>query len=60
MEESRLVHRDAKIKLEGNLFDVPPELMGEHVWVRRLGREIAIEHAGRIVAQYTPSGGVQF
>jgi transposase InsO family protein len=53
VEVSRLVHRDATIKLAGRLWEVPPELMGKHVWVRRLGRDIAIEHAGRIVAQYT-------
>lgn len=53
VEESRLVHRDATIQLAGRRFEVPPELMGKHVWVRRLGREVAIEHGGRIVTTFT-------
>jgi len=53
VEERRLVHREATIQLAGRRLPVPPELMGKHVWVRRLGQEIAIEHAGRIVATYT-------
>ena len=53
VEERRLVHRDATIQLAGRRFEVPPELMGKHLWVRRLGREVAIEHGGRIVTTFT-------
>jgi transposase InsO family protein len=53
VEERRLVHRDATIQLAGRRLPVPPELMGKHVWVRRLGQDILIEDAGRIVATYT-------
>jgi hypothetical protein len=42
----------ATIQLAGRRFDVPPELMGKHVWVRHLGREVAIEHGGRVVTTF--------
>jgi len=53
VEVSRLVRRDATVSLRGERFAVPPELMGKHVWVGRLGDDIVIEHAGRVVASFT-------
>lgn len=53
IETVRLVRRDATITLQGRRFSVPPELMGKHVWVGRLGDDITIEHAGKVVATYT-------
>ncbi len=53
VEVSRLVSRDATIALRGQHYQVPPELMGKHVWVGLLGDAITIEHAGRTVATYT-------
>lgn len=52
IETTRLVRRDATITLRGRRLAVPPELMGKHVWVGRLGDDITIEHAGHIVATY--------
>lgn len=52
IETTRLVRRDATITLQGRRLAVPAELMGKHVWVSRLGDDITIEHAGKIVATY--------
>jgi len=41
------------LRLAGRRFDVPPELRGKHVWIRGLGREVAIAHGGRIVTTFT-------
>ena len=53
IETTRLVRRDATITLQGRRLAVPPEWMGKHVWVGRLGDDITIEHAGHVVATYT-------
>jgi len=50
---SRLVRRDATISLRGQRYAVPPEIMGNHVWVGLLGDDIVSEHAGRTVATYS-------
>jgi transposase InsO family protein len=52
VEETRRVNRDATISLEGQRYPVPPEFMGQHVLVRRLGADITIHHAGRLLASY--------
>ena len=52
VETLRSVRRDATISLDGRPYAVPPEFMGKHVWVGRLGDDITIEHAGRVVARY--------
>lgn len=52
VEVNRLVRRDATISLNGLNYAVPPELMGKHVWVGRLGEDIIIEYSGKVVATY--------
>ncbi len=53
IETTRLVRRDAATSLQSRRLAVPPELMGKHVWVGRLGDTITVEHAGHAVATYT-------
>lgn len=53
VELLRSVSRDATIAVRGTRYPVPPELMGKHVWVRVLGEQITIEHAGHVVATYS-------
>jgi transposase InsO family protein len=53
VEETRRVSRDATISVEGQSYPVPPEYMGKHVLLRRLGNEITIHHANQLLARYT-------
>jgi transposase InsO family protein len=53
VEVSRRVDRAATISLNGRRYDVPPKLMGKHVWVGRIGEEIFIEYDGKRIATHT-------
>ena len=53
IDEMRRVSRDATVSVEGQSYPVPPEYMGKHVLLRRLGNEITIHHANRLLARYT-------
>jgi putative transposase len=53
VEVSRKVSRDATISVRGQRYEVPPELIGRHVWVGLLGRTLTIEHGAQIIASYT-------
>lgn len=53
VEASRKVRRDATISVRGQVYAVPPDLIGRHVWVGHLGDTVTIEHGGQILATYT-------
>lgn len=52
IEETRRVSRDATIAVDGQRYPVPPEFMGKHVLLRRLGADLTLHHAGRLLASY--------
>lgn len=53
VEQSRRVGRDSAIAFRGKRLAVPPQYLGQHVWLQLLGDDLKITASNQIVAQYS-------
>lgn len=52
VESPRRVARDATIAFRGKRLAVPPEYLGQHVWLQLLGDSLTIRANNKTIAQY--------
>ena len=53
VESSRRVARDATIAFRGKRLAVPPDYLGQHVWLQLLGEQLTIRANNKTIAQYS-------
>ena len=53
VEQSRRVGRDSAIAFRGKRLAVPPQYLGQHVWLQLLGDELKITANNLTIAQYS-------
>jgi len=53
VETPRRVARDATIAFRGKRLAVPPEYLGQHVWLQLLGDQITVRANNLTIAQYS-------
>jgi len=53
VEQSRRVGRDSHISFRGKRLPVPPEYLGQRVWLRLLGDHMTITANNKTIAQYS-------
>jgi len=53
VETPRRVARDATVAFRGKRLAVPPEYLGQHVWLQLLGDQITVRANNRTIAQYS-------
>ena len=53
VEQSRRVGRDSAIAFRGKRLAVPPQYLGQHVWLQLLGDELKITANNQTIAQYS-------
>ena len=53
IESPRRVARDATIAFRGKRLAVPPEYLGQHVWLQLLGDSLTIRANNKTIAQYS-------
>ncbi len=53
VEQSRRVGRDSHISFRGKRLAVPPQYLGQRVWLRLLGDHMTITANNRTIAQYS-------
>lgn len=53
VEQSRRVGRDSAVAFRGRRLAVPPQYLGQHVWLQLLGDDLKITANNQIVAHYS-------
>jgi transposase InsO family protein len=52
VQEMRKVRRDATVSYRRVGYGVPPEYIGDHVWLHLVDSKVVIMHAGKTIAQH--------
>jgi len=53
VEQPRRVARDSTIAFRGKRLAVPPEYLGQHVWLQLLGDDLKISVNNQTIAHYS-------